>query len=84
MPAPVSSLIARMSASCDRQEWVSSSDLVALWEVASTIPDPRGRRGTRYPLATILTLAQRFPTRSVTCGDERGDGVDDGGGLLRG
>ena len=57
MPAPVSSLIARMSASCDRQEWVSSSDLVALWEVASTIPDPRSRRGTRYSLATILTLA---------------------------
>lgn len=48
MPAPVSSLIARMSASCDRQEWVSSLDLVALWEVACPIPGPA--RSARDPL----------------------------------
>ena len=28
----------------------------SLWDVLRSIPDPRGRRGRRYPMATLLGL----------------------------
>lgn len=57
MPAPASLLIPTASAlrqACSAQD----CDLpVAVWDVLSTIADPRGRRGRRHELATVLAVS---------------------------
>jgi predicted transposase YbfD/YdcC len=57
VPAPVSSLIPAALAPDSVGGSASESDLVALWDVVSTVPDPRSPQGIRYPLATILALS---------------------------
>lgn len=57
MPAPVSSLIRAALGPDHEGGSLSESDLVALWDVVSTVEDPRSPQGIRYPLATILALS---------------------------
>ena len=57
MPAPVSSLIPTVQAlrqGCPDQD---RDVLVAVWDVLTTVDDPRGRRGRRHQLATVLVVA---------------------------
>ena len=53
MPACTSSFIT----SLDGHAPLGEEELVELWQVLSTVPDPRDRRGVRHAFATILTLA---------------------------
>lgn len=57
MPAPVSSLILVADALAARAVRPGQQVPVAVWEVLSTIPDGRGRRGRRHELATVLVVA---------------------------
>ena len=57
MPAPVSSLIPAADALRAHQVEPGQSVPVEVWEVFSIITDPRGRRGRRYELATVLVVA---------------------------
>jgi len=53
MPACTSSFISRL----DGHVPLAQEEFVELWQVLSTVPDPRDPRGVRHPFATILTLA---------------------------
>lgn len=53
MPASTSSFIATL----DGYERLTDTEVVELWSVLSTVPDPRDRRGVRHAFATVLTLA---------------------------
>ncbi|BAK35272.1 putative transposase [Microlunatus phosphovorus NM-1] len=57
MPAPVSSLIPAADALRAHQVEPGHGVPVEVWEVLSIITDPRGRRGRRYELATVLVVA---------------------------
>ncbi len=57
MPAPVSSLIPAADALRAHQVEPGQSVPVEVWEVFSIITDPRGRRGRRHELATVLVVA---------------------------
>ena len=57
MPALVSSLIPAADALRAHQVDPGQSVPVEVWEVLSIITDPRGRRGRRYELATVLVVA---------------------------
>ncbi len=57
MPAPISSLIPGAQVGVGNHSPLGDEDLLLLWQVASTIADPRSRRGIRYPIATIVALA---------------------------
>lgn len=57
MPAPVSSLIPVADVLQARQVHPGQVVPVAVWEVLSTVPDGRGRRGRRHELATVLVVA---------------------------
>jgi predicted transposase YbfD/YdcC len=54
MPALVSSFIAAAGGTPGRRD---RQDVIELWQVLSTLADPRDRRGLRHELATVLTLA---------------------------
>lgn len=57
MPASVSSLIPT-AAALGECAGVADPDVpVAVWQVLSTVADPRGRRGRRHELATVLVVA---------------------------
>lgn len=57
MPAPVSCLIPTARA-VRRARSGDDRDLpVAVWDVLSTLDDPRGRRGRRHELATVLVVS---------------------------
>jgi hypothetical protein len=53
MPACTSSFISGLEGHVP----LGQDELVELWHVQSTVPDPRDPRGVRHPFATILTLA---------------------------
>ena len=53
MPASTSSFIATL----DGHAPIGQEEFVELWQVLSTVPDPRDPRGVRHSFATILTLA---------------------------
>lgn len=53
MPAPTSSFIVGL----DGHVPLGQDELVELWHVLSTFPDPRDPRGVRHAFATILTLS---------------------------
>jgi predicted transposase YbfD/YdcC len=57
VPAPVSSLIPAADALRAHQVEPGHGVPVEVWEVLSIITDPRGRRGRRYELATVLVVA---------------------------
>jgi len=61
VPAAVSSLISTLSPSLvtvrDRLAGADQQTPVSVWHVLTTITDPRGRRGRRHELATVLVLA---------------------------
>ena len=57
MPAPVSSLIPVAYALRDHDVLAGTEVPVAVWDVLTTIPDERGRRGRRHELATVLVVA---------------------------
>jgi len=57
VPAPVSSLIPVADALIQRGVPAGADVPVAVWEVLSTLGDPRGRRGRRHELATVLIVA---------------------------
>lgn len=61
MPAPVSFLIPALDPTLTTlRERMAGADPrvpVAVWHVLSTISDPRGRRGCRHELATVLVVA---------------------------
>ncbi len=57
MPAPVSSLVPVADALHAGKARAGQQVPVAVWEVLSTIPDERGRRGRRHELATVLVVA---------------------------
>lgn len=57
MPAPVSSLIPFATDLAAHEVRSGQNIPVAVWEVLSTIPDGRGRRGRRHELATVLVVA---------------------------
>lgn len=54
MPALVSSFIPAAGDTPDRG---GRDGVIELWQVLSTLADPRDRRGVRHDLATVLTLA---------------------------
>lgn len=60
MPAPVSSLIPTALSLREAQNRPADHGdrvRVAVWDVLSTIDDPRGRRGRRHELATVLVVS---------------------------
>lgn len=57
MPAPVSSLIPVTQALREREVRPGHQVPVAVWDVLTTLTDPRGRRGRRHELATVLLVA---------------------------
>lgn len=57
MPAPVSSLISTVEAFRQAGPGDDRDVPVAVWDVLSTLEDPRARRGRRHELATVLTVA---------------------------
>ncbi len=57
MPAPVSSLISTVEALRQALPGDDRDVPVAVWDVLSTLEDPRARRGRRHELATVLTVA---------------------------
>lgn len=57
MPAFVSSFIPAACGTPDRRERRERDGVIELWQVLSTLADPRDRRGVRHDLATVLTLA---------------------------
>ncbi|BAK34896.1 putative transposase [Microlunatus phosphovorus NM-1] len=57
MPALVSSLIPAADALRTYQVRSGDGVPVEVWEVLSILTDPRGRRGRRYELATVLVVA---------------------------
>ena len=57
MPALVSSLIPAADTLRAHQVDPGQAVPVEVWEVLSIITDPRGRRGRRYELATVLVVA---------------------------
>jgi len=57
VPAWVSSLIPVAAALGSGREGQDRDLPVAVWEVLSTLVDPRGRRGRRHELATVLSVA---------------------------
>lgn len=57
MPAPVSSLIPTATTVRKRIAATDPQVPTAVWQVLSTISDPRGRRGRRHELATVLLIA---------------------------
>lgn len=57
MPALVSSLILATDALRPHQARPDGGVPVEVWDVLSVITDPRGRRGRRYELATVLVVA---------------------------
>ena len=57
MPAPVSCLIPVANALAERDVRPGQQVPVAVWEVLSTLVDPRHRRGRRHELATVLVVA---------------------------
>ena len=57
MPAPVSSLIRTVDAVIGGDPLTSRVVPVAVWEVLSTVPDPRQARGRRHDLASVLLIA---------------------------
>lgn len=57
MPAPVSLLIPAVEALPPGRLRPAVGLPVAAWQVLSTLPDPRGRRGRRHELATVLAVA---------------------------
>ena len=65
MPAPVSSLIPAADALRAHQVEPGHGVPVEVWEVMSIITDPRGRRGRRCELATVLVIALAAVGRRV-------------------
>lgn len=57
MPAPVSSLIPTVATVRERMAGGDPKVPTAVWHVLSTISDPRGRRGRRHELATVLLIS---------------------------
>ena len=57
MPAPVSSLIPTAQALRQGRPGDDRDLPVAVWDVLSTVDDPRGRRGRRHELATVLVVS---------------------------
>ena len=57
MPAPVSSLIPTAATVRERIGEADPQVPTVLWQVLSTITDPRARRGRRHDLATVLVLS---------------------------
>lgn len=57
MPAPASCLIPVADALFEHDVRAGQDVPVAVWEVLSTLPDGRGRRGRRHELATVLVVA---------------------------
>lgn len=57
MPAPVSCLIPVADALVDHEVRAGQDVPVQVWDVLSTVPDDRGRRGRRHQLATVLVVA---------------------------
>lgn len=57
MPASVSLLIPTARVLFEPQTRMSPDVPVRVWQVLSTVPDPRGRRGRRHELATVLVVA---------------------------
>ncbi len=57
MPAPVSCLIPVADALFEHDVRAGQDVPVAVWDVLSTIPDLRCRRGRRHVLATVLVVA---------------------------
>lgn len=57
MPAPVSSLISTVEVLRQARPGDECDVPVAVWDVLSTLEDPRARRGRRHELATVLTVA---------------------------
>jgi len=57
VPAPVSSLIPTVEALRQARPGDDRDVPVAVWEVLTTLDDPRARRGRRHELASVLTVA---------------------------
>lgn len=57
MPAPVSSLIPTVHALRQARPGDDRDLPVAVWGVLSVVDDPRGRRGRRHELATVLVVS---------------------------
>jgi len=57
VPAPVSSLIPTVEALRQGRPGDDRDPCVAVWDVLSTLDDPRDRRGRRHELATVLVVA---------------------------
>ena len=57
MPASVSSFIPAPGGTPSLDVRREQGDVIELWQVLSTLTDPRDRRGVRHDLATVLTLA---------------------------
>jgi predicted transposase YbfD/YdcC len=57
VPASVSSLMTAMDGYRDQFGDRVDDVPVGVWEVLSTVPDPRSARGRRHELATVLTVA---------------------------
>lgn len=57
MPATVSSLIPTAEALSAHDVRPAMAVPVAVWEVLSTIPDPRSRQGRRHELPTVVVVA---------------------------
>lgn len=57
MPASVSSFIAASGGTPSADVRRDRDGVIELWQVLSTLCDPRDRRGVRHDLATVLTLA---------------------------
>ncbi|MEI2778501.1 MAG: ISAs1 family transposase [Tetrasphaera sp.] len=57
MPALVSSLIPSADALHEGQVCAGQVVPVAVWEVLTTLPDPRSARGRRHSLATVVVIA---------------------------
>ncbi|CCH79216.1 transposase (fragment) [Nostocoides japonicum T1-X7] len=57
VPAPVSSLIPVADALTAGDVRPGQDVPVAVWQVLSTVEDPRRRRGRRHRLATVLVVA---------------------------
>ena len=56
MPAPVSSLIPVADALIERDVRAGQEVPIGVWQAVSTITDPRGRRGRRHELATVVVV----------------------------
>ncbi|GEM_PF-4711452 len=67
MPAPVPSLIPTAATVRERIGEADPQVPMVLWQVLSTITDPRARRGRRHDLATVLVLSLAAVLSGACC-----------------